>query len=370
MSYLWYWPDNNPDSWHFERWRQAQTWQPVRSEQSGQADPLPLLPEDGTLEQWRTELAPHWRAISEEVLGRLADVPPSSASGPTGDLAMGPELRTDAYTMQRYRYPLTDDEAGYGWLLTPHQPVTDAAVIALHPTTPVGKDQSVGLDETDVPTTGGSYARELAERGYPVFAPDAIAFGERQAASKKAKYPHATAFFGAQPEASVMGKMAFDTTRAGDFLARRGHPRLAMIGHSHGAYGALFGMLADERVLTAAMSCGFNLLRDDPRPRRWWEQTAMMPRLGLYASIADTPIDYHHWLALAAPRPILVTFGSQDHIYPEGDRLAPRLEEVRRVYAAHGVPDDLIVAGHDGGHRFTPEIREASYSMFDRVFGV
>src|SRR3712207_7054539 len=47
-----------------------------------------------------------------------------------------------------------------------------------------------------------------------------LAFGERQSGHRNSKYKSAEQFFAAQPHGSVMGKMAFDTSRAIDFLQR------------------------------------------------------------------------------------------------------------------------------------------------------
>lgn len=361
MTYQWYWPDETPGTWDFERWRSENPSEPVRSPQSGAAEPLPLLAEGATREQWQAGIAPQWREVSDQLLGTLTDVAPRQ---PGGD-PVGPLLRAEHYSMQRYRYRLTDDEDGFGWLLVPHEPrMPEVAVLALHPTAVNGKDQIVGLDETATPTNGGPYAKELAERGLTVFAPDAVAFGERQMAHRNARYRSAWDFFDTHPHGSVMGKMAFDTSRALDLLETLGYRRFGSIGHSHGAYGTLFAMLADDRILSGVMSCGINLLRDDPGPERWWRATALIPRLGLGdEQSAGTPIDFHHWLALVAPRPVLVTGGTEDEIFPNCAPLPGRLDQVRGVYDLYDAADRFQVDVGSGGHVFTPAAREAGYRL-------
>lgn len=372
MTYQWYWPDANPYSWDFERWRTHYQPEAVQSAQTGAADPLPLLDAVGEVadrkDRWEQEVVPGLRAVSDRVLGTLTDVPPADPRGES----VGPRFRTEHYSMQRLRYPLTDEEFGYGWLLTPHEPVVaDAAVLALHPTACNGKDQIVGLDETPISTNGGPYARELAERGLTVFAPDAITFGERQMDHRNAKYRSAWEFYDAHPDGSVMAKMSFDTSRALDMLEQLGFRRFGSIGHSHGAYGTLFAMLADERIAAGVMSCGINLLRDDPGPERWWRATALMPRLGLGGEDAvQTPIDFHHWLALVAPRPVQIIGGTEDHIFPNVAPLAGRLEEVREVYALYGAADGLQVDIGPGGHVFPPAAREVGYSLLKTTLAV
>src|SRR5438552_5993173 len=89
MSYLWYWPAGG---WDFEKWKSAQDWKPIRSEQSGRAELLPLENFD----------ADKWRAIANQILGTVNDRPPKSVQWePLGD-----EFEHHAggwYSLQRLR---------------------------------------------------------------------------------------------------------------------------------------------------------------------------------------------------------------------------------------------------------------------------
>src|SRR2546430_2231431 len=74
---------------------------------------------------------------------------------------LGDELvreKSPVYWMRRLRYRLTEDEWGYGWLMWPGEkgdtsvaPTKGAAkrgaVIALHQTSPAGKNEPVGLED-------------------------------------------------------------------------------------------------------------------------------------------------------------------------------------------------------------------------------
>ena len=303
MSFLWYWPAGG---YNFDAWKKSHDWSPITSDQSGHKDPIPLITPGMTPAACGLALS-NYKKISTEILGTLSDAPPITPHHEP----LGRKYDTGKFSMQRYRYALTDEEWGYAWLLVPHKIATsdNAAVLALHQTSCSGKNEVVGLDiaPADNPddTAGVTYAAELAERGFVTLAPDAIAFGERQSGHRNAKYHSADEFFTAQPHASVMGKMAFDTSRALDFLQQCPETKIqkfACIGHSHGGYGTLFAMLADTRISAGVISCGLNCLRDDPSPHRWWELTALMPRLGFYASdITQTPIDFHIWIASTRP---------------------------------------------------------------------
>ncbi|MET9018431.1 dienelactone hydrolase family protein [Actinopolymorpha sp. NPDC004070] len=378
MSYLWYWPDGG---WDFEAWKARRSWEPVISEQSGSAEPLPLLdrcPPEERLKRWE-HARTGWQAVSAEVLGSVTDVPPATVGWEYlgEEFVVSPPAPGRSYAMRRLRYRLTDDEWGYAWLLTPRDVAileSRPAAIALHQTTASGKAEVVGLEASG--NTGHvQYAAELAARGFVVLAPDAIAFGERQAGHANARYRSAEEFFTAHPDGSVMAKMAFDVSRAVDLLEvlpQVDARRIGCIGHSHGAYGTVFAMLAEPRIAAGVASCGLNLLRRDPSPHRWWRQTALIPRLGLYATVEQMPLDFHHWLALVAPRPLMVVAGRQDAIFPDLGE-ARWLDQVREVYAAYGAEQSFVPWVFDGPHTFPPAARQQAYRMltdtlaFDRA---
>src|SRR5690606_29652564 len=188
-----------------------------------------------------------------------------------------------------------------------------------------------------------------------------------QSAHKHAHYRGADEFFTAHPEGSVMAKMAYDTSRALDLLTVLpgiNANRIGCIGHSHGAYGTLFAMLADERIKAGVMSCGLNALRHDPGVDRWWRRTALIPRLGYYeGAIEQTPIDVHQWLALLAPRPVMVVAATHDAIFPNVAAKPRWLELARDVYRLYGAGDDLTGWIFDGGHQFPAAAREDAYRM-------
>ena len=364
MSFLWYWPAGG---WDFDVWKRRQTWEPIRSAQSGQAEPIPLLVPGATRADWEAA-AKTWRGISDKLLGTLTDKPPAEVRFEW----LGPTWRTDKYTLRRLRYRLTDDEWGYAWLCQPHEPrFQHAAVIAHHQTVVDGKHEPVALNVIPEEQAGVYYAHELAERGFTVLAPDAIAFGERQGGHRNAKYRSSDDFFSAHPHGSVMLKMAFDASRAVDLLEQLPEvqaKKIASLGHSHGGYGTLFSMVTDPRITAGVISCGIAFLRDDPRPERWWRRTALIPRLGYYADdIASAPIDFHHWIALCAPRPLFITAGTQDAIFPNQANIQKHLTHVRDVYALYDAQDALQSDVFEGPHTFRPEAKERAYAMLAKV---
>ncbi|HWB53274.1 MAG TPA: prolyl oligopeptidase family serine peptidase [Tepidisphaeraceae bacterium] len=367
MSFLWYWPDNGAGSWNFDKWKAIQTWKPVHSEQSGTHELVAPIEQGATPQQWE-EKRKMWQGITDQLLGTLTDRAPTQVRFEM--LGETLESRGESpYTMRRLRYTLTDKEWGYAWLLVPKNlKGRGAAMLALHQTSCDGKSEAVGFDVLPDQINGVWYARELAEQGFVVFAPDAIAFGERQSGHANAYYHSADEFFGAQPQGSVMGKMAYDTSRALDVMQQLPEvdaSRMGCLGHSHGGYGTLFAMLADQRIKAGVISCGMDLFRDDAHPDRWWRMTSLIPRLGLYdGKMENTPIDFQIWVAMIAPRPLLVSIATRDRIFPNTAHLPGAIDTLsRRAYRIMGDADALKVHHFASDHCFPPDVRTMAYQM-------
>lgn len=169
-----------------------------------------------------------------------------------------------------------------------------------------------------------------------------------------------------------MAKMAFDTSRAVDFLERMPEvdsARIGCIGHSHGGYGTLFAMLRDERIRAGVISCGVTPLRTDPTPERWWRRTALIPRLGLYESAMEgTPVDFHQWIALLAPRPVFLSAALNDAIFPNTESLRRLARRARSVYGVYGAVSCLRPWIFHGPHCFPREARTRAYRMLEETF--
>lgn len=363
MSFLWYWPHGG---WDVDRWKKNHPWEPVRSEQSDHKELLPISP-DITREQWDAQRT-RWKSISDRILGTLTDKPPTTMRHEflTEPLERGGDEKP--VLMRRLRFPLTDHEWCYAWLLTPKDDRKQRpAVIALHQTVMQGKNEPVGLEGQPGYPTGMDYGLKVARQGFTVLAPDAIAFGERAAEHSNTFYRSADQFFAAHPEGSVMGKMMYDVSRAVDLLQTMpdvDSDRIGIIGHSHGAYGTLFAMIGDERLKAGVISCGLTTLRTDPTPQRWWRMTALMPRLSYYqGNIEQTPIDFHLWLALIAPRPLYVSAGLHDTIFPETGNLPRVMEMLKPVWDAYGAGEQLRSRIYPGPHDFPVESQDGAFKL-------
>jgi hypothetical protein len=136
--------------------------------------------------------------------------------------------------------------------------------------------------------------------------------------------------------------------------------RIAVTGHSRGAKATLLAGLTDERITlindNASCAAGSPLFRYvgnggetlgeiQRRFPSWFSR-----QLGDFAGKEETlPFDQHCLLAALAPRPVLLTFASDDRwSNPEG--MVVSVEAARPVYQLLGQPDNLAFHLRDGDH--------------------
>ncbi len=233
------------------------------------------------------------------------------------------------------------------------------AVLCLHQTTKIGKAEPAGL--------GGDpnlhYARELAERGYVVLAPDYPNFGEYKAD------PYAMGY------ASATMKGIFNHIRAVDLLTELEEVdarRIAALGHSLGGHNALFLAAFEPRIQAVVTSCGFNsFARYYGGDLSGWSHKGYMPRIAeRYQKAPDRmPFDFPELLASLAPRPVFVNAPLRDANF-EIAGVRECLEFARPVYEkAFGAGERLVAVHPDVGHAFPPEVRRQAYEFLDRRLG-
>jgi pimeloyl-ACP methyl ester carboxylesterase len=249
------------------------------------------------------------------------------------------------------------------WLLIPDGPPPGGAgagprrpaVLCLHQTVAIGKDEPVGL--------GGKpdlrYAMELARRGYVAIAPDYPGFGEYKIDVYAMGYASATM------------KAIWNNRRAVDVLCGLEEVdagRIGVIGHSLGGHNAIFTALFEPRIRAVVSSCGFNAF-----PHYYkgdiagWSHKGYMPRLreryGL--DLAKVPFDFPELIGALAPRAFFTNSPLHDANFEvEGVRVA--IDAARPVYQLLGVPDRLVAAYPDAEHTFTQAAREQAYEFLDR----
>lgn len=227
------------------------------------------------------------------------------------------------------------------------------AVLCLHQTTGVGKDEPAGIrGSKDM-----AYGRELAEGGYVVIVPDYPSLGE-----------HPYDFAARHGYASGSMKAVWDNVRAVDLLETLPEVdpgRIGVIGHSLGGHNALFSALFDPRLKVVVSSCGFSSMRTDDVPS--WNGPRYMPRIKseFGDDAAKLPFDFPEVVAALAPRPVLACAAEKDDDF-DVSGVRDVMAAAGSVYRLYGAADRLAAYYPKTGHAFPPEARKTAYEFLDR----
>jgi dienelactone hydrolase len=278
------------------------------------------------------------------------------------------EVKESGYRRLDIQYATLDGDAIRAFLLLPNGTAVRGqihpAILALHPTTPDGRE--------DVATPEGRenrrYGLELVSRGYVVIAPDSISCGSRVFPGAE---PFQTAsFYQQHPNWTVVGKMLADHFRAVDLLSSLDvvdDQRIGVIGHSLGGYNGWFLAGLDDRIRAVASSCGFSMFTDDPDPNRWGQRDwfSHFPVITSLLQEDYIPFEWHEVAALAAPTPMFMWSGLKDHIFPNWEATVAGMADLEGLYNFLGEKSNfefwLGLAAHD----FPLQARRLAYDFLD-----
>ncbi len=309
-----------------------------------------------TAADWAERVA-HIKAGVEQVMGTLHD---TSRWAPL-DVEVVSEEKTAKYLRRKVRFtPETGDRVP-AWLLIPNElPASGKApaMLCLHQTTKIGKDEPAGLG--GLPSL--HYAHELAERGYVCLVPDYPSFGEYSYDFQK----HGAA------RASGSMKAIWNNLRAVDLLEtlpQVDKAHIGVIGHSLGGHNSIFTAVFDDRLKAVVSSCGFTPFHDYYGGKvAGWTSDRYMPRIrDVYANNADRiPFDFYELTAAIAPRGFFSNSPLHDANFDiNGVRKA--FAKAGEVYALLKAEKNLTLVTPDAPHDFPEAARQAAYEWLDRL---
>jgi dienelactone hydrolase len=270
------------------------------------------------------------------------------------DVCVLEEKRIDGLLRRKISYQSDPDDRVPAWVLIPENAGGKRlpAVLCLHQTTKIGKDEPAGL--------GGNpdlqYALELAKRGYVTIAPDYPSFGE-----------HTYDFDARHGYASGSMKAAWDNIRAVDVLETleaTDPERIGCVGHSLGGHSAIFTAVFEPRLRAIVSSCGFTRFPKDDMPS--WTGKSYMPRIAsAYNNDArQVPFDFPELIAALAPRPFLACAATRDDDF-DVTGVRETIEAAGWIYDVFQQPDHLRAVYPDAGHSFPPAARQAAWAFLD-----
>ncbi len=261
----------------------------------------------------------------------------------------------DGFDRHTIRFALTPNETTSAYLLIPHgaQARPAVLVVSYEPETAVG----LKGEHRD-------FALQLARRGFVT-----LSVGH----DASIYYPSRD-----RAELQPLSALAYAAANAYYVLASRPEvdsQRIGIAGHSYGGKWAMFASCLFDKFACAAWSDG-GIVFDETRPNvNYWEPwylgyegpefrqrgvpTDERPRTGLYRRLVAEHRDLHELHALMAPRPFLVSGGSEDP--PERWlALRPTVEVNRLLGYEHRVG-----MTNRPSHSPTPESNEQMYRFFE-----
>lgn len=319
-----------------------------------------------TAEEWETRRLQILDSM-QAVMGKL----PERKNLPPFNLQILDSLSTKYYIRYNIRFTVAENETQPAFLYVPVQQGGKKklpAMLALHQTELIGKKSVDGQG----PFVNLAYAKELAQRGYIVIAPDYPDFGDLKDYDFKAD----------RYESGTM-KSIFDNIRCVDLLMSMPDvdtARIGVIGHSLGGHNAIFTAAFDSRLKVVVSSCGWTLMHDyfsgDSLTAQkfggklWpWAQERYMPLMReKYALDPDkVPFDFDEVIAAIAPR----AFFSNSPLFDANfsvEGVKKGVARVATVYDFLNVKSNLQVYYPDCKHDFPVQVRWQAYRFIDSVF--
>lgn len=274
-------------------------------------------------------------------------------------------LVEESFTRYTVNYASFKNFTGYAFLYIPHKTTQKKVpgMLVLHSTGDPGKR----IVDGQTPLENRAVARELAERGYVVIAPDYPSYGDL------IDHDFSTDGFASGTMLGIWNHM-----RSVDILHHLpmvDPDRIGVIGHSLGGHNALFVAAFDDRIKAVVSSCGwtpfgFYNIGEEASKRYGgrlgpWAQDRYMPAIKNYMPDDNLPFDFPEIIASLAPRAFFSNSPKGDSNF-DVNGVKASIKAAAPVYNFLGVPENLQVRYPDAGHDFPLEIRTEAYSFLDK----
>ena len=270
--------------------------------------------------------------------------------------------KRENYTQSKIRLEIAPQQTGEGWLLVPEGsgPFPAVLVVYYEPETSIGKGKESLRD----------FGYQLVRRGFVTLSIGTPGGNAWKPDIKKAL---------CQP----LSYHAYVAANCWHALANRPDvdaARIGVVGHSYGGKWALFAAALWEKFAAVVVSDP-GIVFDETRSNvNYWEpwylgldpdvkRTAGIPkpenpRTGAYKTIYETGHDLHELHALIAPRPFLVSGGSED----PPDRWIP-LNHTLQVNKLLGFTNRVAMTNRQN-HTPTEESNDQIYAFFEHFLKV
>jgi dienelactone hydrolase len=195
-----------------------------------------------------------------------------------------------------------------------------------------------------------AYAAELAERGYVVLAPDALAFEERNWSFPDGQAEYFELATRLVKGRTLLAKCLHDVSAGVSFLSSLSEVdpgRIGFIGHSYGGRMAIWAAAHDERIRAAVSNCGCVNYKNSLTHDTGIQMEFCLPGVLLHGDVEDI-------VRMVAPRALLLQAAAEDRW--------SRGAEPMYQYARSAFPEDkLELSLWPGDHVFSIEMRRNAY---------
>lgn len=304
----------------------------------------------------RAEIVAEW----ESLLGKW----PPLITDP--DVEFLESKHRDNFTQHRIRFAWTPNEKTTGYLLIPDGDPPHPAVVTVF----YEPETAIGLG-----TPNRDFASQLARRGFVT-----LSIGTTKASQAKTYALYYPSIKNAQ--VAPLSMLGYAAANAWHVLAARPEvdaKRIGIVGHSFGGKWAMFASCLFDRFACAAWSDP-GIVFDEARPSvNYWEPwylgyhpqpwrsrgtiTKDNPARGIYPRLTAAGHDLHELHALMAPRPFLVSGGSEDP--PRRWEPLNHTIEVNRVLGY----ENRVAMTNRPDHSPNDESNEVIYLFFEHFLG-
>lgn len=260
-----------------------------------------------------------------------------------------------SYTREKVEYSVEEAERITAYVLIPKNINGKVPAIFCHHqhagNFALGKSEVVGLagDPDQV------YAAELAERGYITFAPDAIAFEERnwdeEKSGKAEYYELATRLVQSR---TLLAKALHDISVGLDYLENKQEvatEKIGFIGHSYGGRMAIWAPAFDKRIKTSVSNCGCVNYKNSLSHEAGIQMEFCVPGIMQAGDVEDV-------VKMIEPASLLISA-------TDDDKWSRGAQEIYDYATPSFTTGKLALKIWPGKHIFSKEMREEAYQFLD-----
>ena len=269
-------------------------------------------------------------------------------------------IRRENFTQHKVRVPFAEGQTVAGFLLVPDGKGPFPAVLVPF----YDAETGAGLGKA-----GRDFGYQLTRRGFV-----SLSIGSPSGDARKPEP--------GRPQWQPLSFLAYGAVNCHTLLARLPNvdgARIGVVGHSYGGKWAMFASCLSEKFACAVWSDPGIVFEEARSNINYWEPwylgrdanlarkpgvvTAANPRTGAYKTMMESGRDLHELHVLMAPRPFLVSGGSEDP--------PRRWQSLHHSIAANKIlgTENRVAMTNRPAHDPTPESNAVIYAFFEHFLG-